>query len=97
MYLRRTDRPRIVTLSDGTLFSFADLPQPNTRWVARRKAAVVQAVQHGLATREEVITRYGLSEEELDSWAQAIATHGLAALKVTATQKYRAAHNRKES
>ncbi len=51
MYVRKTTRPRTVTLPDGTILTMADLPPPDTRWVARRKAAVVSAVQHGLLDR----------------------------------------------
>ena len=41
------------------------LPPPNTkRWVARRKAAVVEAVSSGVITLEEACRRYQLSEEE---------------------------------
>ena len=32
---------------------------------------------------------YGLSEEELDMWRLTMRTHGSAALRVTAIQKYR--------
>ena len=45
-----------------------DLPPPNTtRWVARRKAAVVAAVRSGRITMEEALRRYQLTEEELRS------------------------------
>lgn len=89
MYLRKSTRPRIVALDDGSILSLADLPPPDTRWVARRKALVVRAVQAGLISREEVRERYQLTDEELDSWTNAVLAHGIAALKVTATQKYR--------
>lgn len=68
----------------------ADLPPQETRrWVASRKAAVVKAVTHGLITAKEAMERYGLSEEELDSWSKAVTRHGEAALKTTALQKFR--------
>ncbi len=89
MYVKKTPGPRIVTLSDGRILSVADLPDADTRWVASRKAIVVQAVEYGLLSREDAISRYDLSEEEFDSWAQAVERHGLAALRVTALQKYR--------
>ncbi|MCW1932784.1 CtrA inhibitor SciP [Pararhodobacter zhoushanensis] len=90
MYLKRIDGLRAVTLPDGTILSRADLPPPATRrWVASRKAIVVRAVAHGLIQRGEAIERYGLSEEEFDTWVSAIATHGVDGLKVTAIQKYR--------
>lgn len=90
MFLKKIDGPRAVTLPDGSVLSRADLPPATTRrWVASRKAIVVKAVAHGLIARDEAIDRYGLSEEEFDSWLRAIATHGIDALKVTALQKYR--------
>jgi hypothetical protein len=89
MFIRKTSRPRTVTLRDGTILSMADLPEINTRWVASRKAAVVSAVQAGLLTRDEVIARYQLSGEEFDSWVLAVERYGKSALKVTSLQKFR--------
>lgn len=90
MYLKRVDGPRQVTLPDGTILSRADLPSAQTRrWVASRKAVVVRAVAYGLITYKEALERYALSEEEFELWRSAIETHGEAALKVTAIQKYR--------
>jgi transposase-like protein len=68
----------------------ADLPPPNTRrWVARRKAAVVAAVQNGQISLEEACRRYQLSEEEFRSWQRAYQSHGLAGLRATRIQQYR--------
>lgn len=89
MYVKKTPGPRLVTLPDGSVLSMADLPDAETRWVASRKAVVVRAVEHGLLTRDEAIARYGLSAEEFDGWASAVAAHGVAALRITAIQKYR--------
>ena len=90
MYLKKADGPRTVTLPDGSVLSQADLPSPNTyRWVASRKAVVVDAVVHNLITRKDAQDRYGLSEEELDSWIGAARDHGREALKATAVQRYR--------
>ena len=67
-----------------------DLPPPNTtRWVIRRKAAVVAAVRSGKITMEEALRRYQLSEEEFRSWQRAFETHGLAGLRTTRVQQYR--------
>jgi hypothetical protein len=57
--------------------------------VASRKAAVVRCLIHGLINREEVLDRYGLSDEELDSWLNAVKDHGENALRVTAIQRFR--------
>jgi ribosomal protein S19E (S16A) len=90
MFIKKIEGPRAVTLPDGTIMTRADLPAPETsRWVASRKAAVVKAVRHGLITLEEAKKRYGLSDEEFESWAQAVERHGEAALKATALQRYR--------
>ncbi len=90
MYLRKIDGPRAVTLPDGSVMTRADLPDPGTgRWVASRKAAVIRAIQGGLISSEEAISMYDLSEEELSGWSSLIDSHGEAALKATALQKYR--------
>lgn len=90
MYIRREKGPVFVTLPDGTKMTRSDLPPGNTqRWVARRKATVVSAVDHGLIGAEEACEMYRLSAEELDLWREAVHRHGTAALRVTALQKYR--------
>ncbi|MFA8384318.1 MAG: DUF1153 domain-containing protein [Pelagibaca sp.] len=90
MYLKKANGPRTVTLADGTILSRADLPPPNTyRWVASRKAIVVDAVVHQLLSRKEAMARYDLSDEELDAWIAASLLHGRDALKATAVQKFR--------
>jgi transposase len=68
-----------------------ELPPPNTkRWVVRRKAAVVAAVQGGKITLEEALRRYQLTEEEFRTWQRAYDTHGLPGLRATRLQQYRA-------
>ena len=90
MYLKKIDGPRAVRLPDGTYLTRADLPPENTRrWVASRKASLVKAVKYGLITLAEAMETYCLSEEEFASWQSAVETHGEAALKVTALQRYR--------
>ena len=66
------------------------LPPANTRrWVVRRKAAVVAAVQSGKITLEEACQRYQLTEEEFRSWQRAYEAHGLPGLRATRLQQYR--------
>ncbi|MEL6531500.1 MAG: DUF1153 domain-containing protein [Pseudomonadota bacterium] len=90
MYIRRMKGPQSVTLPDGSSLTRSDLPSPKTRrWVASRKAKVVMAVESGLIAREEALEIWGLSEEELTAWTDAISRHGVAALKATAVQRYR--------
>ncbi len=65
------------------------LPPANTRrWVPRRKAEVVAAVEDGLLTVEKACERYGLSMEEFESWQALVRRHGLKGLRVTHLQKY---------
>jgi Protein of unknown function (DUF1153) len=67
-----------------------DLPSPDTkRWVARRKAVIVDAVRSGAVSLEEVCRRYELSVEEFAAWQRAIEAHGVAGLRVTRLQIYR--------
>jgi hypothetical protein len=69
-----------------------DLPPTNTkRWVIRRKAEVVAAVRSGVISLEDACARYKLSLEEFLSWQRLIDSHGLAGLRVTRLQDYRAA------
>jgi len=84
MYIKKVDGPRAVTLGDGTVFSKADLPPPDTeRWVASRKLAVVRGIAYGLISRAEALRIYGLSDEELDGWARNARERGMEGLKVT--------------
>jgi hypothetical protein len=90
MFLKKVDGPRAVRLPDGTVMTRADLPPADTtRWVASRKAAVVRAVVCGLLPRAEALERYGLSDDEFDSWLRAVQAHGQAGLRATTVQKYR--------
>ncbi|HEY9092477.1 DUF1153 domain-containing protein [Parasphingorhabdus sp.] len=74
----------------GDALSEHDLPPANTRrWVIRRKAEVVAAVNGGLLTTDEACERYNLSLEELISWQQAIHRSGMGGLRITRLQEYR--------
>ncbi len=67
------------------------LPPANTkRWVTRRKAEVVNAVRSGIISLDEACRRYKLSIEEFASWQALIDHHGLAGLRATRVQDYRA-------
>ncbi len=66
-------------------------PADTVRWVPRRKARVVCAIREGLISRQEACDRYGISEAELFSWEKLLDDHGLRALRVTSTQRYRQA------
>jgi hypothetical protein len=64
-------------------------PEDTKRWVPRRKAAVVAAVQSGAIGLEEACRRYRLSEEEFRAWERDIEIHGVAGLRSTRLQIYR--------
>jgi transposase-like protein len=69
-------------------------PADTRRWVVRRKAAVVAAVQSGKLTLEEACRRYNLSEEEFRGWQRAFEAHGLPGLRATRLQQYRTSPSR---
>ncbi|MSP49103.1 MAG: DUF1153 domain-containing protein [Alphaproteobacteria bacterium] len=67
-----------------------ELPPADTRrWVARRKAQVVAAVNVGVLTLEDACRRYDLSVEEFQAWEQALTKHGLRGLRTTRIAAYR--------
>jgi Protein of unknown function (DUF1153) len=74
---------------DGRPLTLADLPPPNTvRWVIRRKAEIVAAVNGGLLSLGEACDRYGLNVEEFKAWEFCYKQYGLAGLKVSRLQLY---------
>lgn len=74
----------------GEPLTLDSLPPANTtRWVVRRKAEVVAAVNGGLLTVDEVCERYNLSLEEFASWQRAVDRIGMPGLRVTRIQHYR--------
>jgi hypothetical protein len=78
------------------LITLESLPPPNTeRWVARRKAQVVGAVQAGLLTLDEALARYKLSLEEYAGWQRGFYRHGLRGLQITHLQVCKLADGRK--
>lgn len=88
-------RPASVVGPLGEPMTLQDLPPPDTRrWVVRRKAEVVAAVQGGLLTFDEACERYDLSLEELASWERSVDRSGMHGLRVTRLQHYRDLHER---
>ena len=69
-------------------------PQGIKRWVARRKAEVVAAVNGGLLTIDEVCERYSLTTEEFASWQRGVDRSGMRGLRVTRIQHYRDLYER---
>ena len=61
------------------------------RWTAQRKVALVIEVRTGKLTIEEAHAQYGVTADEIASWAHAFDVNGLEGLKVTkAAQKRKA-------
>ncbi|MBO9379802.1 DUF1153 domain-containing protein [Sphingomonas histidinilytica] len=71
-------------------------PKGTTRWVVRRKAEVVAAVNGGLLTVDEVCERYDLSIEEFASWQRAVERSGMPGLRVTRIQHYKSLYERQQ-
>ena len=70
--------------------TIADLPPRDTvRWVSRRKATVVAAVQAGVISLTDACNRYALSVEEFLSWERSVERHGVPGLRITHAQNYR--------
>ena len=61
----------------------ADLPPAGTRrWVARRKAQVVEAVLGGMLKLDEALRRYELSIEEFSLWKRRFYRSGVDGLRM---------------
>jgi len=85
--IRRADQ---IVGPDGSTFSAADLPPKNLkRWVARRKADVVDAVEGGLLSEAEACARYNISREEFAAWLGAYESGGVAGLRARAGREPR--------
>ncbi len=88
-------RPAVVVGPLGEPLTLQSLPPSGTRrWVIRRKAELVAAVQGGLLTFDEACERYSLSLEELASWERNVDRSGMKGLRVTRMQHYRDLHER---
>ena len=82
-------RPDRVIGPLGLPLTVESLPPPGTtRWVIRRKAEVLAAVQGGLLSIEDVCERYDLSLDEFMLWRRAVERSGMYGLRVTRLQLY---------
>lgn len=71
---------------EGTRISLKDLPDPNCRWIARRKATVFLLVQGGAITFRELQRMYpDLSHEEFGDWGSMMSRSGVRGLRVIPT------------
>lgn len=73
---------------NGDVLTEADLPpQGITRWVPRRKAEVIAAVNGGLLSLGDACRRYQISHEEFHGWVRAYEQSGLLGLRARAKRK----------
>ncbi len=71
-------RPDQVVGPLGEPLTLDSLPAPDTtRWVVRRKAEVVAAVNGGLLSVDEACERYSLTLEEFAGWQRAVDRSGM--------------------
>lgn len=90
-------RPAQVIGPLGEPLTLDSLPPANTtRWVVRRKAGVVAAVNGGLLSVDEVCDRYNLTVEEFASWQRAVDRSGMPGLRVTRIQHYKSLYERQQ-
>ncbi len=69
-------------------------PRGQTRWVVRRKAEVIAAVDGGLLTFDEACDRYYITADEFASWQRSIERAGLSGLRATPAPSYKTPRNR---
>lgn len=75
---------------DGCVMTIRDLPPADTkRWVPRRKAMVVYAVEADLIRMKEACDRYDLTPAEFASWKRSVKRYGVRGLRVTRLKQYR--------
>ena len=90
-------KPAMVIGPLGEPLTLDDLPPASTkRWVVRRKAEVVAAVNGGLLTIDDACKRYDLTLEEFASWQRAVDRSGMQGLRVTRIQHYRDLYERQQ-
>ncbi|MCC7394738.1 MAG: DUF1153 domain-containing protein [Sphingomonadaceae bacterium] len=90
-------RPDRVIGPLGESLTLDSLPPPSTtRWVVRRKAEVVAAVNGGLLSVDEACERYSLTLEEFAGWQRAIDRAGMPGLRVTRIRQYRDLYERQQ-
>src|SRR3546814_21054849 len=89
MIENQTIRPAQVIGPLGDPLTLDTLPpRSTTRWVVRRKAEVVSAVNGGLLNVDEACERYGLTPEDFAGWQRAVQRSGMPGLRVTPIPPY---------
>jgi hypothetical protein len=75
---------------NGEVLTPNDLPASRPqRWIVKRKAQIVAAVDCGLLSVEEACSRYGLTLDEFLSWKRDLANGGLPGLHRARIQDHR--------
>jgi hypothetical protein len=64
------------------------------RWVASRKAEIVDAVRGGFISLDDALDRYALSIDEFLMWQRALKLFGLPGLRMSKSKNVRRAANR---
>jgi hypothetical protein len=78
---RKASRP--IAVSRIRSVPMPTLPPAGTRrWVARRKAQVVEAVLSGILRLDEALRRYELSIEEFSLWKRRFYRSGVEGLRM---------------
>lgn len=97
MFENQKIRPAQVVGPLGEPLTLDSLPPAGTtRWVVRRKAEVVAAVNGGLLTVDEACARYSLTLEEFAGWQRAVDRSGMPGLRVTRIQHYKSLYERQQ-
>ena len=97
MFENQIFRPAQVIGPLGESLTVDSLPPPDTtRWVVRRKAEVVAAVNGGLLSVDDVCQRYNLTVEEFAGWQRAVDRSGMPGLRVTRIQHYKSLYERQQ-
>jgi len=78
---RRDSSPQTSAPRAGSTVALP--PAGTRRWVARRKAQVVEAVQSGMLRLDEALRRYELSIEEFSLWKRRFYRSGVDGLKIS--------------
>ena len=74
-----------ISSVDGGAVTVADLPPKNLkRWIARRKAEILAAVEGGLLSESEACAHYNISREEFAGWLKYYEQEGLPGLRARA-------------
>ena len=84
-----------MTLSDKRLAPLQELIAEAARdpiairWTSARKMVVVEAICSSRLSRDDALTVFGLSDEELRSWEARCLAYGAKGLRATRFQDYR--------